>query len=604
MNEKYTVLQLSIGDILGWVKSKNLAIPEIQRPYVWDASKVRDLIDSLYNGYPTGYLIIWQKPNVKMKNSFDYIKGAKILIDGQQRVTALMASILGTEIIDKDYNKITIKIAFNPFAAADEDRFMVQTPIHLKDKKWIPDISVIFNNDFDIIEFTQLYCENNPNITTKQFGIIITNLKTIVNRQIGIIQLDDSIDIDEVTEIFKRINSQGKALNQADFAMSTIAADEKYGGNILHKAIDYFCHLSVKPEFYDEINKKEKEFMQSEYGLRLKWLKDDKESIYDPKFTDMLRVSYMHKFGRAKLKDLVSLLSGRNFDTRSYEESITESSFALLKEGTLNFMKQYNFEQFVLTIKSAGFISEKLINSQITLDFAYTLNLTLMSSNDVPKGEIKRYVQKWYILTTLTSRYISSPETMMESDIKDIKEKGFETFFNEIEDAVLSDTFWNIGLVQYLETSAINSPYFNVFLAAQVHESDRALFSSTIKVSDLISIAGDIHHIFPREYLKNNGINEKSKYNQVANYVYLDTQVNISIGKLAPSIYFKIALEQCISGNLKIGTIKDETAFYKNLDANCIPKGIINMTYEDYEEFLLARRKLIASKIKKYYLSI
>ena len=135
MNEKYTVRQLSIGDVLGWVSSKNIAIPEIQRPFVWDGSKVRDLIDSLYNGYPTGYLIIWQKPNVRMKNSIDYSKGAKILIDGQQRVTALMASILGVKIINKDNNRVSIKIDFNPFIAEDESRIMSQTPIHFKEKK-------------------------------------------------------------------------------------------------------------------------------------------------------------------------------------------------------------------------------------------------------------------------------------------------------------------------------------------------------------------------------------------------------------------------------------------------------------------------------------
>ena len=564
----------------------------------------RDLIDSLYNGYPTGYLIIWQKPNVKMKNNIDFSKGAKILIDGQQRVTALMTSILGVDIINKDYKRVKIKIAFNPFATEDGDKFMVQTPIHIKDKKWIPDISDIFKNDFDIVEFTQMYCQNNPEITTKEFGKICTNLKSIANRQIGIIELDGTIDIGEVTEIFKRINSQGKPLNQADFAMSTIAADEKYGGNILHKAIDYFCHLAVKSEFYNEIGEKDKDFMESEYSLKLKWLKDYKETIYVPNFSDMLRVAYMHKFRRGKLKDLVSLLSGRNFDTRSYEESISESSFLLLKDGTLNFMKQFNFEQFVLAIKSAGFITDKLINSKITMDFAYTLFLTLMASADVSKIEIKRYVQKWYILTTLTSRYISSPETWMESDIKVIKDKGFVNFFKDIEDAVLSDTFWKVGLVQNLETSAINSPYFNVFLASQIHTSDRALFSSTTKVTDLISVTGDVHHIFPREYLKQNGINVRSKYNQVANYVYLDTQVNISIGKKAPFEYFKSAFDQCSSDEMKVGTIKNIDDLYSNLQANCIPKEVINMSHTDYEEFLLARRKLMAAKIKEYYLSI
>lgn len=260
-------------------------------------------------------------------------------------------------------------------------------------------------------------------------------------------------------------------------------------------------------------------------------MKDDKESIYDPDYGDMLRVSFMHKFGRGKLGDLVSLLSGRNFETRVFEEEISEKSFKLLKEGVINFMNEYNFSQFVLAIKSAGFVSDKLINSQMTLDFAYTLYLILSSSNEISKTEIKHYMQKWYVLTTLTSRYITSPESAMDKDIRTINTKGFIPFFKETEDAVLSDTFWNIGLVQALETSAINSPYFNIFLASQIHSGDRALFSSSIKVIDLIAIMGDVHHVFPREYLKQKGITDRAKYNQVANYVYLDTQINISIGK-------------------------------------------------------------------------
>ncbi len=172
----------------------------------------------------------------------------------------------------------------------------------------------------------------------------------------------------------------------------------------------------------------------------------------------MLRVSFMHKFGRGKLGDLVSLLSGRNFETRAYEEGIAENSFSMLKSGVLNFMNEHNFNSFILTIKSAGFISEKLTNSQMTLDFAYTLYLMLSNSTEIPKNDVKYYVQKWYILSTLTSRYITSPESVMDRDIRTINSKGFIPFFKETEEAVLSDTFWNVGLVQALETSAINSP--------------------------------------------------------------------------------------------------------------------------------------------------
>ena len=220
----------------------------------------------------------------------------------------------------------------------------------------------------------------------------------IKNRQIGIITLDKELTIDEVTEIFIRINSQGTKLNQADFAMSKIAANEKFGGNILRKAIDYFSHLAVHPEWYQEMSK-DKVFMESEYAPRIKWLKDDRDGIYDPSYDDILRVSFMYKFGRAKMKDLVSLLGGRDFKTPIIRK-IAEDSFMRLSDGVMDFMNEFSFFNFVLAIKSAGFVSSTLINSQMTLNFAYTLYLILNKNNQIDKTQIKRYVTKWYVLST------------------------------------------------------------------------------------------------------------------------------------------------------------------------------------------------------------
>ncbi|MBR4868775.1 MAG: hypothetical protein IKU10_06425, partial [Clostridia bacterium] len=378
----------------------------------------------------------------------------------------------------------------------------------------------------------------------------------------------------------------------------------RYGGNTLRKAIDYFCHLAVDPSFYSQLSNKDKEFMGTQFASKLSWLKDDKEDIYDPDYNDMLRVSFMHMFGRAKLGDLVSLLSGRDFVDRTFKEEIAESSFSKLSDGVLHFMNQYNFEQFVLAIKSAGFITSKLLNSQMTLDFAYTLFLVLQQSGEIPKVEIKRYIQKWFVLSTLTSRYIGSPESQMDRDLRAIATKGFKAFLEENESAMLSDAFWDVRLVQNLETSSTNSPYFNTFVAAQIFAGDRSLLSNCSKVSDLISVAGDVHHIFPREYLKKNGLNDRWQYNQVANYAYLDTGVNISIGMKAPNDYFAAAFRQCETGGIEVGTIIDKNLLLENLAVNCIPVGIEGMTATDYTEFLRQRRMLMAKKIKEYYYSL
>ena len=237
----------------------------------------------------------------------------------------------------------------------------------------------------------------------------------------------------------------------------------------------------------------------------------------------------------------------------------------------------------------------------MTLDFAYTLYLLLSLGDEIPKTQIKRCVQKWFVMSTLTSRYIGSPESVMDRDLRSIAEKGFTAYFNEIEAATLSESFWHIGLVQNLETSSTNTPAYNTFIAAQIFNGDNSLFMNGTKVSDLVSVMGDVHHIFPKEYLKDNGVKEKVKYNQIANYIYLDTQVNISIGKKAPKEYFEMAFSQCDSGDVRFGNITNPDTLAANMAQNCIPDSITSMDHNDYETFLTDRRKLMADKIEKYY---
>ncbi|MBD3878927.1 MAG: DUF262 domain-containing protein [Quinella sp. 1Q5] len=583
---KYTVINYSVETILTYIKQDEIVVPEIQRPFVWKSSQVRDLIDSLYNEYPTGYLIIWQNPNVRLKNGGSAV-GKKILIDGQQRVTALMTAIVARSILTENYEEKTIKIAFNPTATGDNEKFAVQTSAHIKSSSWIEDISELFKQNFSRLKFMKKYLQDNPDADEDKVEAAIEKLINIKNCQLGVIILDSNLDIDAVTEIFVRINSQGKRLNASDFAMSKIAADKSNGGNLLRKVIDYFCRLSVDAAFYNTLKSSDSEFMNSEYVAKIAWVKNFSQSIYNPDYADMLRVSFMRAFQRGKLKDLVSLLSGRDFVKRTFASSIIEDSFKKLRAGVENFINEYNFRQFVLAIQSAGFIHDKLLTSKITLDFAYTLYLLLHDDANIPKTEVKRLVQKWFVLSMLTGRYIASPESQMDRDLREIESKGFKNFFAENEAALLSGTFWDVRLVQNFETTSTTSPYFLVYLAAQVFSADKALFSNSVKVSDLILSGGDIHHIFPKEYLKSNGITDRQRYNQIANYAYLDKPVNIVISKKSPQEYFG-----------EIAALKN---YPQNLEENSVPSSVVTQTYKDYEDFLLNRRRLMADKVKHYY---
>ena len=600
--EKFTLMQYSVNAILGLIEAEDFVIPEIQRPFVWKRSQVRDLIDSLYHGYPTGYIITWKNPDVKTKDG-GKSNGKKVLIDGQQRITALMAAISAKEVLDEDFNKDRIRIAFNPLTTDDSKRFAVQDASHLKDKKWIPDISVVFSSDFKQRAFENEYGKDNPDIDLDELSESLNKLKAIANRQIGVIELDHSLDIDEVTEIFIRINSKGTPLSQSDFVMSKMAADIEHGGSLMRKAVDYFCHLAVKPEFY-ELLKHDTDFQQSKYADEIKWLAKNYDDIYDPDYGDMLRVAFMHKFRRGKLADLVSLLSGRNFETRDYNVEIIDNTYEEMYKGVLNVISEHNFKQFMIAMRSAGFISRKLINSIMAVDFAYTLYLILRESKEVSVSEIKHYIQKWYVLSVLTGRYTSSPESSFYKDLKSIKEKGVVATLQAIEDATLSEAFWNVQLVQNLESTSTINPTYQVYLAAQVYFNETSLLSNNIGIKELIDLGGDVHHIFPKQYLKEQGL-EKNQYNQNANYVYLDRPVNESIGKLPPYEYFSIAKRQCSEDVTKpIGSINNIDLLERNLAMNCIPNDIFKMDFESYSRFLQERRTLMAQKIKDYYYSL
>lgn len=230
--------------------------------------------------------------------------------------------------------------------------------------------------------------------------------------------------------------------------------------------------------------------------------------------------------------------------------------------------------------------------------------LILQHKIGVDQGQIKRLVQKWFVLSTLTGRYIGSPESVMSRDLRFIADKGFIQYAKEIEASELSDTFWSITLPQNLETISVNSPAFNVFLAAQDYLKSSSMLMKGTMISDLITISGDVHHIFPKAYLKKNGIDSKGLYNQVANYTYLDTQVNKAISDDAPKDYFGVILNQCQTKSVKIGNITDEEELHKNLAENAIPSTVVNMTVDDYEAFLVERRKLMAKMIEKYYKSL
>ena len=591
---KYSVNSHMIENLLSWVTSGEIAIPEIQRPFVWDATKVRDLMDSLYKGYPVGYIIAWKNPNVRLKDG-SLSQGKKVLIDGQQRITALTAALLGRSVVNSDYRPVNIRIAFHPI----EQKFEVLNPAIEKDVHWLTDIAPIVTGELSLIRLVKQYCQTNSEVDEELVERSVENLRQILKKQVGLIELSDDLDIETVTEVFIRINSKGVVLSQADFAMSKIAANERYQGHVIRKCIDYFCHMAIAPEFHLQLKEVDPAFTKTPYFAKMAWLKDENDDLYDPDYSDLLRVAFTTEFERGRLSDLVSLLSGRNFETRTFDDAIAEDSFKRLDASIMNFMSETNFKRFVMIVRSAGLIASSMIRSQNALNFAYIVYLKLRSLK-VPPARIERAVRRWLVLSLLTGRYSGSPEARFDTDIRNIAVGRFEKYLDDVEKADLSDAFWNASIIQALSTSANYNQIFNLFLAAQVRGGDKGFLSRDISVADLIVYKGDIHHIFPKEYLKARQV-KKAEYNQSANYVYAQSEINIKIGARAPRTYFAEIKKQCEAREAVYGGIDSIDDLRANLRDNCIPDTVLDMADGDYPRFLEDRRILMAAKIRNYY---
>ena len=595
--QRYSVTPHSIDTLMTWIKTGEIAIPEIQRPFVWEAIKVRNLLDSLYQGYPVGYLIAWRNPTVKLKDG-TLSAGKRILIDGQQRITALMAALLGREVLTKDYEAVRIRIGFHPI----EERFEVSNPAIRKDPAWIADVADLFSPGARLLQITREYSKANPMVDESDLLETIEKLRKIVNNQVGVIELAEDLDIETVAEIFIRVNSAGSPLSQADFAMSKIAVNENHGGNALRKAIDYFCHMSVSPDFHRVIEQNDAEFKKTDYYPAMAWLKRETDDIYDPSYTDMLRVAFTTEFRRGKLQDLVALLSGRNFETKQFEEEILADSFSRLRASVLRFMNETHFKRLIMIIRSAGFVDASMIGSQNALNFAYVLYLTLRQQK-MPDNEIDLWVRRWFVFSVLTGRYSGSPESTIDYDVRQLHAQGVQPYAEALFRGELSEAFWEAGLPQEMETSASSSPYFRLFQAAQIHAGDKGFLSRDITVRELIEVKSDVHHVFPKEFLKRAGMS-RGQYNQIANYVVAQSEINIAIGKKEPSKYFGELAEQCKGGKKRYGNIVSSDDLRKNLDANCIPREIASMGADEYSDFLILRRRLMAAKLRKYFYAL
>ena len=590
--DNYKITQYSVSSILGYVENSQIAIPEIQRPFVWKGEEVRALIDSLYEGYPIGYLIVWQNSQVRVRN---FGKGGtkKILIDGQQRVTALMAALLGKEVLDEQYQSHRIRIAFNPLAGKGEERFAVCDTKHEEDSRWIPDISIFFRRDFSFRQFEKEYKEANPDEDFTPLEESVDTLKEIVKHQVGVIELSFLLDIDVVSEIFIRINLQGKPLNQEDFVMSKISVNEQYGGDYIRNCIDYFCHLLREPSFYQVLQQNETEFFNSEYGKALTWCQNEGQSLYIPSYADVLKVVLISYFGKTRIGDLVHLLSGRDgekkgFSKKEVSKKVSEEAFEKLGAGVIAFVCEENFQGFQKALKKAGYSCSRLLYSQSVLNYCYAMYL-LMYRQGIGEKERESLLSKWITMAMITGHYQSGGESTVQKDYANAQEEGFASYLAQIEELKLTDEFYNNVLPEKFTSTTARTAPFLAYVATQCARGVHSLYSD-VTIEELYKNKTESYQILPKAYLAKCGYKTREIYGQVANLTYVSKETKDIIRKKSP-VDYKEDLEKAI-GIEKIRT---------SLKENGLTEAIFTANETDVIQILADRRRQMASEIREFY---
>lgn len=674
-----------LEQLFGYIDMGDLGLPDIQRPFVWKDAKVRDLFDSLYKGFPIGSYLLWRNTAGGRTHQIgskerDHTDPNMLIIDGQQRLTALYSVFRGEAVKDDNYEDRKITIAFNPvteeFRVADAatqrnpeflnnitelftkastrtfinsylERFRkekdslakkYETLIAkivakevlnkgdvelLEDKAKNPslsdahsivfakigllgdstiedgedeaeegetaeetDIVEIVNDEMSLLndeefEMMKAALSQVDAIDEEMISSRIEKLYNLKNYPFNALEIVPDLTEETVADIFTRINSKGTVLKQADFILTLLSVFWRDG----RSQIDQFCKSAKKMP--------EKDLRESPYNF-----------IFEPTPKDLVRITVGVGFGRGKMKDAYSILTGRDFATKKVSVTLRDEQFEKFKATQARVLDNTNWHGFLKIILGLGFKSKDLISSSNNIANAYILYLIAKEKYDFDHKELEKHIGRWFFFSSVTSRYSFSPESQMESDLNYLKraedKESFMKLLNAAITSELTDDFWDITVPsRLLVSSSSNNAIRNAFFASLIRTGANVLFSDR-KVGDLFEPSlkkrkKDLekHHIFPRNYLLQKFKLDKSQINQVANFTYLEFEDNINISDDPPEQYFT---------EIKNGQYANkESLLTEQLTAHCLPEKFYEM---NYDEFLKERRKLMAKTVRKVFESL
>ncbi|GAA4918990.1 hypothetical protein GCM10023223_44160 [Stackebrandtia albiflava] len=572
----------SVAALVEDITKGKVALPDIQRPFVWSAAQVRNLFDSMYRGYPVGYLLFWETGvaagSRQIGAGADLEAPANLIIDGQQRSTALYAVMTAKPVMRKDYTTARITIAFRP----TDGTFEVGNAAVQQNPEFLKDISRLFSPEISAGSVKREYLRRlrtHRHVDEAEEDRIeeaIEQLRDLAKYEFRVVVLSANADVEEISEIFVRINSAGSELNKSDFLLTLMSVFWEQG----RRELETFCAASRSPAV------------------------DGKPSPFNwhlhPKPVQMLRASIALAFKRARLESVYALLRGRDVDNMENRAERVEAQFATLAMAQKSVLDLVNWHEFLQCLELAGFRGKKMISSDNAVIYSYAMWLIGRTEYKVPIQRLRHLIARWFFMGHTTSRYSGAFESTVERDLAQISAVATDadSFCAALEEKIedhLTGDYWNVTLPNELGTSAGKSPALSAYIAA-LNILDAQALLSPVKVRtrldpSIISRKGiERHHLFPKAYLeKSLDITDRRQTNHIANMALVDWSDNISISDRAPAEYWP---EQCRANGLD----GEELAAQEYWHA--LPADWTTLPYSD---FLRQRQRLMAQVVRDGY---
>jgi hypothetical protein len=558
------------------IRHGNIALPDIQRPFVWSSAKIRDLFDSMYRGYPVGTLMFWETGadvGTRQVGGGERDKVAKLLIvDGQQRLTSLYAVLTGTPVLTKGFDQKRIRISFRPV----DETFEVTDAAIERDPEFVPDITVLWGSSYKstVREFMARLADSRgeelDHTEQDRLEERIDRVRDLRDFRFQVIELNASADEEQVADIFVRINSEGVQLNQADFILTLMSVHWEKGRHEL----EAFCRDTVDPRASGP---------------------SPKNPFIDPSPDQLLRAGVGLAFRRGRLSHVYNILRGKDLETGEISPERRQQQFDELRHAQDSVIDLTNWHEFLKCLHAAGFRSRRMIASQNALIYTYVLWLIGRRDFQLELKTLRPVIARWFFMAHTTGRYTSSPESTIEADLARISalppDDGV-AFTNELDRIVRANftgDYWDISLPNRLDTSASRSPVLHAYWAA-LNLLDADLLFSRMRIRDLLDPAVtaprsiERHHLFPKAYLAAQGITATTRVNAIANMAFLDWPENATISAVAPAAYWP-----------SLTSAMDPERVRMQAYWHALPIGWEQL---DYSEFLERRRSLIAKVVR------